>query len=212
MLPQPHILIATNRKLEVEALTRLLEPYFGIVGAVSNSRELFDVASRLKLDLVILDIGTPSLDGQNTSEELKKLVPDAKQIVLAMNDDSELTSEYLNRWLWRSVVKGSAGTALIRAIRKVLKGKFVPPRMTQNAFYRFVRDLRNDREKCLTPRQRRVLQLLAEGRTMKEAAEVLHITPRTIAFHKYRMMQEFGLETNSDLFRFAMEERVIPAA
>jgi len=212
MVPQPHILIATNRKLAVEVLTRSLEPYFEIVGTMSNCRELFDIAPRLKRDLVILDSGMASPDGQNASEQLKKLLPDTKQIVLAMNDDSEIASESVSKWLSGLVVKNSAGTSLIRAIKKVLKGKFVPPRMTQNAFDRFVRDLRTDREKCLTPQQRKVLQLLAEGRTMKEAAEALHITPRTIAFHKYSVMQKFGLETNSDLFRFAMEERLIPVA
>jgi len=208
-MEQPRILIAAHRELAAEALTRLLEPYFEIVGIVSNSRELLDSAPQLKPDLVILDIWMPSLNGQNVCEELKKLLPDTKQIVLAMNDDSTAS---LEKWVSGVTFKHSTGTALIRTIRKVLKGKaYVPPRMTQRAFDRFVQDLHTGREKHLTPRQREVLQLLAEGRTMKEAADALHITMRTIAFHKYRMMEAFGLETNSDLFRFALQERLITA-
>jgi DNA-binding NarL/FixJ family response regulator len=195
------------------ALRKLLEPRFEIVGAVYNCTDLLDVAARLKPDLVILDLGMLSLNGQNISEQLKELLPDIKQIVLAINDGPELAADSLQKWVSGFLLKSSAGTALIRSIKKVLKGKaYVPPRMTQRAFDRFIRDLRTEREKRLTPRQRKVLQLLAEGRTMKEAAEELHITPRTIAFHKYRMMEEFGLETNSDLFRFAVEERVISAS
>jgi len=91
-----------------------------------------------------------------------------------------------------------------------LKGKsYVTPKVAQQLLDRFVRDPRRDHDKELTPRQRQVLQLLAEGRTMKETADFLHVTPRTIAFHKYRIMEEFGLKTNSDLVKFAIRERVV---
>ena len=205
MATRRRILIAGDHKLVIGALTKLLGPYFEILGTVSNRRDLLDVAARFKPDLVILDIGIP----QDAGEQLNELLPNTKQIVLAMND-SEPAAASLQKWVSGLLLKSSAGTALIRAIRRVLKGKsYVPPRMTQRAFDRFVRDLRTDHEKRLTPRQREVLQLLAEGRTMEEAADLLHISKRTIAFHKYTMMEDFGLETSSDLFRFAIEERVI---
>jgi len=197
----------------VDALTKLLEPHFHIVGAVSCTKELLEVAPQLKPDLLILEKKMLSLNGYNTSEQLKRLLPGSKQIVLAMIDDAESETAGLQKWVSGLIENSSAGAALIRVIRRVLNAKAgVPPRMTQRAFDRFVRDLRTDREKKLTPRQREVLQLLAEGRTMKEAADMLHITTRTIAFHKYRMMEAFGLETNSDLFRFALAERLITAA
>lgn len=205
-----HILIAADRKLVVEALTKLLEPRFKIVGTVSNSGELLEAARRLKPDLVILDIKVLPRNADNSSEQLKKLLPETKQIVLAMNYDAEREAASLRKWVSGLIEKSNAGAALIHAIRRVLKGKAnVSPRMTQRAYDSFLRNLRADHEKHLTARQREVLQLLAEGHTMKEAADLLHITARTIAFHKYRMMETFGLETNSDLFRFALEKRVI---
>jgi DNA-binding NarL/FixJ family response regulator len=210
---QPHILIAADHRVVVRALTKLLEPHFHIVGTAYNARELLDLAAQCTPDLVILDKKMLPSNGRNTTEQLKQLVPCTKQIVLSMSDDAEVGTAGLQKWVSGLIDKRSAGTALTRVIRRVLKAKAgVPPRMAQRAFDRFVRDLRTDREKSLTPRQREVLQLLAEGRTMKEAADTLHITTRTIAFHKYRMMEAFGLETNSDLFRFALAERVITAA
>jgi DNA-binding NarL/FixJ family response regulator len=98
----------------------------------------------------------------------------------------------------------------VAAIQQVLQGKtFVTSQMTQSLLDKFVRDPDLHRSRTLTPRQREVLQLLAEGRTMKEAADVLHVTPRTVAFHKYKIMEEFELKTNSDLLRFAIRERII---
>jgi DNA-binding NarL/FixJ family response regulator len=130
-----------------------------------------------------------------------------------MNEDSEIAAAAIEKWASGFLLKNSAGSELIHAIKEVLKGKsYVTPRIAKKLFDRFVRDPRTERTKHLTSRQREVLQLLAEGRTMKEAADVLHVTPRTIAFHKYKIMDEFGLKTNSDLLRFAMKERLITPA
>jgi DNA-binding NarL/FixJ family response regulator len=109
-------------------------------------------------------------------------------------------------------LKKSAATELIKAIREALRGRsYVTPKVAQGMQDEFVRDARTDRQKELTSRQREVLQLLAEGRTMRETADELHVTPRTIAFHKYRIMEDFGLKNNSDLVKFAIRERVISA-
>jgi DNA-binding NarL/FixJ family response regulator len=188
----------------------LLEAQFEIVGTVSNGRELLDVAPKLKPDVVILDLGMPLLNGQDAGERLKEVLPNTKVIVLTMNEDAEIAAASLEKWASGFLLKNSAGTELIRAIRDVLNGKsYVTPRIAQKLFERFVRDPRTERTKLLTSRQREVLQLLAEGLTMKEAADVLHVTPRTIAFHKYKIMDEFGLKTNSDLLRFAIKQGVI---
>ncbi len=203
-------MIADDHTLVVEAFTKLLEPNFEVVGTVSNGRDLLEVAPKLKPDVVLLDLGMPLLNGQDAGERLKGLLPKAKVIVLTMNEDSEIAAAALEKWASGFLLKNSAGTELIHAIKEVLKGKsYVTPRIAQKLFDRFVRDPRTEHTKHLTSRQREVLQLLAEGRTMKEAADVLHVTPRTIAFHKYKIMDEFGLKTNSDLLRFAMKERLI---
>ena len=202
---RPRILAAGGRTLVVGTLAKLLETHFEIVGTATNSKELVELASRLNPDLVILDRGL-----QEAGDQLRELLPNTKQIVLTMDEDYELEAASLERWVSGFPLKSPAGRKLILAIGKVLKGTSnITPGTPQKAFDRFLRDLRANREKRLTPRQRDVLRLLAEGRTMKEAAEVLHVTTRTIAFHKYTMMEAFGLKTNSDLFRFAIKKRVI---
>jgi DNA-binding NarL/FixJ family response regulator len=212
MVIRPHILIADDHTLVVEAFKKLIEPNFEVVGTVSNGRDLLEVAPKLKPDVVLLDLGMPLLNGQDAGERLKTLLPKAKVIVLTMNEDSEIAAAAIEKWASGFLLKNSAGTELIHAIKEVLKGKsYVTPRIAKKLFDRFVRDPRTEHTKHLTSRQREVLQLLAEGRTMKEAADVLHVTPRTIAFHKYKIMDEFGLKTNSDLLRFAMKERLITA-
>jgi DNA-binding NarL/FixJ family response regulator len=199
------VLAAGDHRLAIGALTKLLETRFEIVGTATNSKELVELASRLNPDLVILDRGL-----QEAGDQLRELLPNTKQIVLTMDEDYELEAASLERWVSGFPLKSPAGRKLILAIGKVLKGTSnITPGTPQKAFDRFLRDLRANREKRLTPRQRDVLRLLAEGRTMKEAAEVLHVTTRTIAFHKYTMMEAFGLKTNSDLFRFAIKKRVI---
>jgi DNA-binding NarL/FixJ family response regulator len=210
MAIRPHVLIADDHTLVVEAFKKLLEPNFEVVGTVSNGRDLLEVAPKLKPDVVLLDLGMPLLNGQDAGERLKALLPKAKVIVLTMNEDSEIAAAAIEKWASGFLLKNSAGAELTHAIKEVLKGKsYVTPRIAQKLFDRFVRDPRTEHTKHLTSRQREVLQLLAEGRTMKEAADVLHVTPRTIAFHKYKIMDEFGLKTNSDLLRFAMKERLI---
>jgi DNA-binding NarL/FixJ family response regulator len=212
MTTKPHVLIADDHTLVVEAFKKLLEPSFEIVGTVSNGRELLEVAPKLKPDVVLLDLGMPLLNGQDAGERLRVLLPNAKLIVLTMNEDSEIAAAAIEKWASGFLLKNSAGTELVHAIKEVLKGKsYVTPRVAQKLLDRFVRDPRTERTKHLTSRQREVLQLLAEGLTMKEAADVLHVTPRTIAFHKYKIMEDFGLKTNSDLLRFAIKERLITA-
>jgi DNA-binding NarL/FixJ family response regulator len=209
---QPRILLADDHTMVVEAFRKLLEPEFEIVGTVSDGRTLVTVAPDLKPDAIVIDIGMPLLSGMNAGRELKRLLPRTKLIALTMNEDCEIASEALRSWASGYVLKRSAGSELVKAIREALKGKtYVTPRIAQRLLEQFVLDPRHDHDKELTPRQRQVLQLLAEGRTMKETADCLHVTPRTVAFHKYKIMEEFGLKTNSDLVRFAIRERVVGA-
>jgi len=209
---QVRVLLADDHTMVVEAFRKLLEPEFEVVGTVSDGRALINVAPGLKPDVIVLDIGMPLLNGMDAGRELKRLLPRTKLLVLTMNEDSEIASEALRTWASGYLLKRSAGAELLKAIREALKGKsYVTPRIAEKLLDQFVRDPRHEHGKALTPRQREVLQLLAEGRTMKETADHLHVTPRTIAFHKYRIMEEFGLKTNSDLVKFAIRERVVPS-
>jgi DNA-binding NarL/FixJ family response regulator len=207
---RPRILLADDHTLVVEGFRKLLEPEFEIIGVASDGRALLTIALKEKPDVIILDIGMPLLSGIDAGRELKRLAPRTRLIVLTMNEDPDIAREALRQWASAYLLKKSAGTELTRAVREVLKGRsYVTPRLAQRLMDEFVRDPRLGRTKELTPRQREVLHLLAEGRTMKETADLLHLTPRTIAFHKYRIMEEFGLKTNSDLVRFAIRERIV---
>ena len=210
---RPGILLADDHTLVVEAFKRLLEPEFDVVGTVSDGRTLLAVAPQSKPDVIVLDIGMPQLSGMEAGTELKRILPRTKLIVLTMNEDPDIAREAVAHWASGYLLKKSAGSELITAIREALRGRsFVTPRVALRLQDEFVRDPRPDHKKGLTPRQRQVLQLLAEGRTMKEVAETLHVTPRTVAFHKYRIMEDFGLKTNSDLVKFAIREKVISAS
>jgi DNA-binding NarL/FixJ family response regulator len=127
-----------------------------------------------------------------------------------MSEDFQLAAEALQHWASAYLLKKSAASELVKAIREVLQNRtYVTPKIAQQMLDRFIRDPHAEREKHLTPRQREVLQLLAEGRTMKEAANVLNITERTVAFHKYQIMEEHGLKSQSDIVIFAIRQRLI---
>src|SRR5215813_1383017 len=169
---RPAILLADDHTLVLEAFKKLLEPEFEIVGTVSDGRALLSVAPGLKPDVIVLDIGMPYVNGLDAGRELKRLLPCTKLIVLTMNEDADLARESLRLWASGYLLKKSAGSELVKAIREALRGKsYVTPKVAQRLQDEFVRDPRLDRNKELTSRQREVLQLLAEGRTMKEAAE-----------------------------------------
>ncbi|HZS70564.1 MAG TPA: response regulator transcription factor [Candidatus Acidoferrum sp.] len=209
---RPRILLADDHTLVVEAFKNLLEPHFEVVGTVADGRALLEVAPKLAPDVILVDLAMPSLNGMDAGERLKQSLPNTKLIVLTMTEDASVAAEVMKRWANGFLLKKSAGSELIRAIKEVLKGEsYITPKMAKRLLDEFVRDPHPAQPKSLTPRQREVLQLLAEGHTMKEVADVLHVTPRTVAFHKYRIMDEFGLKTNSDLVRFAIKEHVVTA-
>ncbi len=209
---KPRILLADDHTLIVEAFKKLLESEFEIVGTVPDGRKLLQVAPALRPDVVLLDLGMPMLNGFDAGRQLKKLLPNVKLIVLTVNEDYDLAVEALGEWASGYLLKNSASSELVKAIWEVLRGKqYVTPQIAKRRLEEFVRDPRPNRTKHLTARQREVLQLLGEGRSMKEAAFELQVATRTIAFHKYRIMEEHGLKTNSDLVIFAIKQNVLSA-
>jgi DNA-binding NarL/FixJ family response regulator len=209
---KPRILLADDHTLIVEAFKKLLESEFEIVGTVPDGRKLLQVAPSLRPDVVLLDLGMPMLNGFDAGRQLKKLLPNVKLIVLTVNEDYDLAVEALGEWASGYLLKSSASSELVKAIWEVLRGKqYVTPQIAKRQLEEFVRDPRPNRIRHLTARQREVLQLLGEGRSMKEAAFELQVATRTIAFHKYRIMEEHGLKTNSDLVIFAIKQNVLSA-
>jgi DNA-binding NarL/FixJ family response regulator len=207
----PRILLADDHTMLLEAFRRLLEGKCEVVGAVSDGRALLREAPVLKPDVLVIDIGMPLLNGLEAGRQLKEMLPSVKLIFLTMNEDSDLAAEAMRSGASAYLLKSSAASELFRAIQDVLKGKtYVTPKIArgmEQAFIRYPRGRRH--QKSLTARQREVIQLLAEGKSMKEAADFLNVTPRTVAFHKYRIMEELGLKTSADLVQFAIKNRIV---
>ncbi len=205
------ILLADDHRLLLEAFKKLLEPEFEVVGTAKDGRVLLSAAQELKPDVIVLDIAMPQLSGLTAARRLKRMMPEVKLIFLTVNEDPDFASEAIRVGASGYVLKNSAASELFQAIEAVLQGKvYVTPLITQGMIESFQSGLNESETSAkLTLRQREVLQLLAEGRTMKEVANILKLTPRTVAFHKYRIMEEHKLKTNADLIRFAIKKGIV---
>ncbi len=205
------VILADDHTLLLEAFEKLLEPDFTVVGAVSDGRALLSAAAELKPDVIVLDIAMPFLNGLDAARQLKKTMPKVKLVFLIMNKDPNVANEAFRAGASGYLLKTSAASELSKAIKAALCGRsYVTPVITQGMVESFIRQPGGGRDAPkLTPRQREVLQLLAEGRSMKEAANILNITPRTVAFHKYRMMEQLNLKNNADLIQFALRESIV---
>ena len=208
-MPRPRILLADDHRLVVEACVTLLEPECEVVGIVTDGRALLPNAIVLRPDVIILDIGMPLLNGIDAGRQLKQSMPGVRLIYLTMNEDPDLAKEALNLGASGFLLKTSAARELPEAIRTAMRGDvYVTSRTSQRMVESFIQGGDRSAGAELTSRQREVLQLLAEGFTMKEAAGVLHVTARTVAFHKYRVMQQFRLKSNAELIQFAIDQRL----
>jgi len=204
------LLLADDHVLVVEAFKKLLEPEFEVVGVASDGRELLQFAPITRPDVILLDLGMPLLNGFDAGQKLKKLLPATKILVVTMNEDVDTAAAALREWASGYVLKSSDVTELRKAIIAVMNGKkYISPRIADRHFEQFIRDPCGPQTRPLTTRQREVLQLLGEGRSMKQAAAELHVTARTIAFHKYSIMEEYGLRNNSEFLRFAIKQQVV---
>jgi len=212
-MPLPRLILADDHTILVEAFRKLLEPHCEVVGVVSDGRALVETAPRLKPDVIIADISMPLMNGLEAGMRLKELIPTMKLIFLTMNEDPDLAVEAIRSGASGYLLKSSAASELIRAIQLALKGKtYVTPQIAKGMEKAFINNPNprpKARAKALTPRQREVVVLLAEGKSMKEIASVLNVTPRTIAFHKYRVMRELNLKTTADLIQFAIKARIL---
>ncbi len=206
------VLLADDHTLLLEAFEKLLEPDYTVVGAVADGRALLAAAAQLKPDVIVLDIAMPLLNGLDAARQIKKTMPAIKLIFLTMNEDPNVANEAFRAGASGYLLKTSAFSELSKAIKEALCGRsYVTPVITQGMVESFIRQPGDDRDAPkLTPRQREVLQLLAEGRSMKEAAKILNVTPRTVAFHKYRMMEQFNLKYNADVIQFGLRECIVP--
>jgi DNA-binding NarL/FixJ family response regulator len=205
------ILLADDHTMFCAGLQKLLEPLFVVIGCVQDGRALIKTALEKNPDLVLLDVGMPLLNGLEAGRELKKLMPRVKLIYLTMNPDADVASEAFRIGASGYLLKNSPGEELLLAVHNVIGGaSYVTPQIGRAIEEMFIRDpMSLNRPKVLTDRQREVLQMLAEGQSMKEIAYVLQISRRTVRFHKYKIMEELGIKTNSELVRYAIKHSVI---
>jgi len=204
------LLIADDHTLLAEACKSLLEPEFDVVGIVDNGRALLQLACELKPEIVILDIAMPQLNGLDAGKQIKHLLPATKLVFLTMNMSPEVAAEAFRRGASAYVVKSSAASDLVRAIRRALRSEsYLSPDITKETVDFLLRSgASHSLEKRLTPRQNEILHLLAEGMSMKEIASVLNLKPGTVAFHKYKMMETLGLKSNAELLQYAIRHHL----
>ena len=194
-----------------DALKGVLEPRFDVVGTVSDGRALVQETNKLRPDVVVVDIAMPQLNGLEAARQIRSTMPEVKLIFMTMNEDPDLVGEAFRAGGSAFLLKQAAAFELTEAIEKVLKGGcYVTPRAAAGQAHIALREPRT-RERAAEPtsRQREVIQLLAEGCSMKEVASILSITKRTVAAHKYAVMESLQLKTNADLVQYAIKHRII---
>jgi len=207
------ILIADDHTLIADLCKKLLEPEFEVVGTVSDGRAMVRAATQCQPDVIVADIVMPLLNGLDAGRQVKEDLPLVKLVYLTMYTDPELALEAFDRGAAGYLLKTCAASELVTAVRDVLKGKsYLSPSLKQKVMHRrwAQKKVTKDEER-LTERQGEVLQLLAEGKVMKEVGDILHITTRTVSWHKYRIMGMLGAESDADLVRYAVKNHLIAA-
>jgi len=207
----PRVLLADDHRIVAEGLKSLLEAEFDLVAVVEDGRAMVEEAKRLRPDVIVADISMPHLSGLDALAQLKKDDPNVRVVFLTMHGEVAYARRALAEGASGFVVKHSAPAELVLAIRAALAGKtYIAPALAGELFQATGRESLQHPGGELTPRQREILQLLAEGRSAKEIAAVLGISARTVEFHKYRMMETLGLHTNAELVHFAIKHGIVP--
>jgi len=214
MPPRPRIIIADDHTLVAEACKKLLDAEYDVVAVVRDGRSLVQTTLQLQPHVVVVDINMPLLNGLDAGQQIKKTLPAVQLVFLTMSEERELVNEAFRCGASAYVVKTGAAAELVTAVEEVLLGNtYVSPSLAgEDSESQHSRPRpRSDSEDPLTERQREVLQLLAEGRSMKEVGAILKLTTRTVAFHKYRIMKAVHARNNAELVRYAIKKHILPA-
>ena len=212
-MSQPRVLLADDHRVLAEGLRGLLAPFFDMVGIVSDGRELLSAAKALDPDVIVLDISMPSLNGIEAARQMRGAGCRAKLIFLTMHREATYAARCLEAGASGFVLKHSAASELVTAIEEALKGgTYITPLVAGELVGSFRRGgpAGDDGLGELTPRQREVLQLVAEGRSCKQIAAVLGISRRTAEFHKARLMETLGLQSTAELVQYAIRTGLSP--
>lgn len=202
------VLVADDHTILAEGLKGLMEKDYDLIGIVADGRALVEAANRLKPDIVVTDISMPLLNGLDAMRQLKKEGTDARFIFLTMHANPQYATEAFRAGANGYLLKQSAADEFLTAMREVLKGRtYITPLIARDLLDDLTKppDKTQDFESQLTFRQREVLQLVAEGRTAREIADILHISTRTVESHKYDAMHQLGVKTTAELVQYAVK-------
>jgi len=211
-MKKPRILLADDHQIVLEGLKSLLGGEFEVVGSVEDGRALVEQAALLHPDVIVADISMPQLNGIEAARQIKKTDQNIKIVFLTMHLDATYAANAFEAGASGFVLKHSAPSELITAIQDVMKGQTYVTPLIAGELIRTYRegDLpKKDLVKKISPRQREILQLLAEGKSSKEIASILNISARTVEFHKYRMMEQLNIKTSSELVQYAVKHGII---
>lgn len=206
-MKRPRVLLADDHTMLLDAFQRLLAPTCAVVGAVADGHALIEAALRLKPDVVVVDISMPLLSGLEACRQLQPKLPETQWVFLTVNEDPDVAVEAFRLGGLAYLLKSSAASELFLAIEKVMRGEpYLTPLLAKGMpLSVFLTRATSPPAAELTPRQREVLQLLAEGRLMKEVADLTGMSPRTVAFHKYSIMSRLGVKSSAELVQYAMK-------
>jgi DNA-binding NarL/FixJ family response regulator len=208
---RPRVLLADDHTMLLDAFRRLLEPQCKIVGTAVDGRALVDLAANTRPEVIVLDISMPRLNGMEACAQLRRKMPELRLIFLTVNEDPDIAAEAIRLGASGYLLKSSASGELFTAIEQALAGKiYITPLIIKGVpLDVFLRKATKPGVEKLTVRQREVLQLLAEGRLMKEIADLLNVSPRTVVFHKYTIMKHLGVKTSAELVQYALEHGML---
>jgi DNA-binding NarL/FixJ family response regulator len=204
----PRVVLADDHLLLLDAFEKLLVGDCNIVGRVNDGRAVISAVEELRPDLVVLDIAMPLLNGLEAGRQIKRISRNVKLVFLTMYEDADLAAEAFRAGASAYLLKRSAASELTTAIREVMRGRsYITPLISAGLVDSLMEG--EEHHPDLTSRQREVLQLLAEGYSMKEVAGKLNLTARTVAFHKYRMMKQLGVQSTAQLIQYAVRKHIV---
>ena len=210
-MTRPRVVLADDHTLLLEAFEKLLSEECDIVGTASDGRALLEVAEQVHPDVAVLDVAMPVLNGIDAARRLKQTMPEVRVVILTMNEDPDLAAEAFRAGASAYLLKRSAGSELMTAIREVMRRRsYITPLMTEGLVDSMMHHHEGGHtDDKLTARQREIVQLIAEGRSMKQVASILNIAPRTVAFHKYKIMAHLRIKTTAELVQYAMRHHMV---
>jgi DNA-binding NarL/FixJ family response regulator len=209
---RPRVLLGDDHAMFSEGLRRILEPQFEIVGTAENGLDLVAAAERLQPAVVVADLSMPLLNGIGVARRLKKAANPPKIILLTMHADPTLATQAFKEGVSAYVLKSSPASEVVTAIQEALRGRvYISPAVAGGILGELTRSHEQPLKLApeLTPRQKEVLQLIAEGKAPKEIAAILNVSPRTVEFHKYRIMEAIGARTIAELTRYAVAHGIV---